>query len=497
MKTIKRLIAIVSIVLMLLLSCVPLSSALAADYSDFFLDISEIEEKGFEYVLDDVKEHAKKSLGTYADYVDKCDYYFASVHFSNTFYSEYKAEKSSILYVYYYAFNSAEPYYEDDEYIVYDVVVYSQDNFSYSGGKFSYRDTYSFRGYDLDTLNGYKYFIYHKESGRFTTSNNTSFNFASSSSQNYFYLQDSNLPDFPFADGVNHNSGGLNVSVDIDPDLVGKVNSTLAWNGQELENPFIRFNFSNNGKKIVHYSFFITDPGYDICSYVNVKPYAVASYSFPDPVRFVLIKEVWQQAAYLGDSYTKAKGENFWQIQTSGTNSSSFICWSQMQLLKDKNYDVVVLAYESDLDFIPHFNNPKWSDCQGKIVEVYRSTFSLSKDTNFNPNDDSFGNSSYIPGQILDNDHFSQYVDGDGNIQSGNFTSGDISGNRNSSNHIYDGTPSGSSSGGSFNSLSYSISGFFSFFNQVFSLLPSNFISVISLGITSIIVISIFKGVFR
>ena len=110
-----------------------------------------------------------------------------------------------------------------------------------------------------------------------------------------------------------------------------------------------------------------------------------------------------------------------------------------------------------------------------------------------------------------------RYYDQDGNLQVGNFTRQDIQENANPDNYVYNGNHGGSggyrpgdvgTSGGyydsdgnfvssSFNSLSYSISGFLSFFNGVWSYIPGNYTALIGLSITALVVVAIFKGVFR
>lgn len=500
----KRYIVIFPLVFTLLLSCVPILGAHAADYSEYFLSPEDLPQffdnydKDYLFQKADEVDANTNGFMTADGYSSQdFDYYFYSVWCTRSAYNNYQntPQKFECRVVF---FNSDQltPVYSDDDFVTYRCS-YADSLYFTTDSQSSIFDASSSKYYGK---NRNLYFVYDKHAGQFSIYSREEHSF-SLSEVGYIFYEDCNIPDFPIPEGISHGSS-LNVTVELDPPLTGRVDSKLMWNGQKLDNPFIRFALCNNGKKNVHYSFFITDPGYDICSFVNAKPYPVLDYSFPDSVKFALTKEEWQEVNYLDNTTTKAKGQTFWQIQKPGNNRGNFICWSQMRLLKDKNYDCVVLAYASDLDYLPRFGTPQWSACQGNIVEVYRSTFTLTDDTKFDPNNDSFGNTSFKPGQHF-LDSFSQYYDQDGVLQTGRFTSSDITGNRNSSNHVYNGnTYSGDysgvvSSGGNFNSLSYSISGFLSFFNGVWSYIPSNYAALIGLSITSLIVISIFKGVFK
>lgn len=496
----KRYLAIIPAVFVLLLSSVPMLGAYAdgVDIDSYLHDPSGI--SGFEehFSLENVQQTLNNQYSNCTNH----DFYFYVVYASS--YNNHPDDYPFT--VQYFTFDSDIPYFEDDQYIVYQSYTYFTYTANSSSSNSSFYRYYSYLP-DNPYLSSYNYFlVYDKTTGQCSWDNKTvnqTFR-PSSISPQHIYYQDSNLTDFPFYEGAFHPGGnGLNVSVTFDPSPVGNVTNYISHNGAQIENPLLQMRIVNSGRKNVHYAFFIVDPGYDICTFLNAKPYPVLNYTFPSSVRYVLTGEDWHQVNYLDNSTTLAKGKTFWSIMHSGDTKNRFMKWSQMNILKNTNYDAVLVAYSTDLDYLPVFGTPSFTACQGSIQEVYRSTFTLQFDTHFDPNDDSFGNSAYIPGTVFDSDQFSQYYDADGNLQTGHFTSGDINGNRNSSNHYYNGnTYDGSyngvtSSGGSFNNLSYSISGFLSFFNCVWSYIPSNYAALLGLSITSLVVIAIFKGVFR
>lgn len=493
----KRYLAIIPAVFVLLLSCVPMVGAHAddVDMDSYLHDPDSI--PGLTEFCDLDNIQSVISSHSSSNYLNHPFYFFGVSLFERFYYDG----RSYPFGLFYYQFDSDIPLYEDERYIVYSVS---------SGFSFNIDSASSSSNYFTYSPGDSSFLLYDKTTGQFDYSSQHSSTFDPSVDINFvngrrhIYYQDSNLTDFPFYDGVFHPGGnGLNVSVTFDPSPVGNVTNYISHNGAQIENPLLQMRIVNSGRKNVHYAFFIVDPGYDICTFLNAKPYPVLNYTFPSSVRYVLTGEDWHQVNYLDNSTTLAKGKTFWSIMHSGDTKNRFMKWSQMNILKNTNYDAVLVAYSTDLDYLPVFGTPSFTACQGSIQEVYRSTFTLQFDTHFDPNDDSFGNSAYIPGTVFDSDQFSQYYDADGNLQTGHFTSGDINGNRNSSNHYYNGnTYDGSyngvtSSGGSFNNLSYSISGFLSFFNGVWSYIPSNYAALLGLSITSLVVIAIFKGVFR
>lgn len=485
----KRYLAIIPAVFVLLLSCVPMLGAHAEeDYSSYHHDPAQFTNFEQIFSLENVQQTLSNNIQSFTD----SDYYYYMVYKSDYDYSYFPNE--FLFDVYYFSLSSDSPLIDNDDYSVYCIsAIYkylyyeNPDSFTATFSNFS----------DSPNSDGYYYFLVYdkaRDQSWYYRSSSDSF-VPSHVDPHHMYLVDSNLSEF--------GGSSLNLSVTFDPTPVGNVTNQISHNGAQIENPLLQMRIVNSGRKNVHYAFFIVDPGYDICTFLNAKPYPVLNYTFPSSVRYVLTGEDWHQVNYLDNSTTLAKGKTFWSIMHSGDTKNRFMKWSQMNILKNTNYDAVLVAYSTDLDYLPVFGTPSFTACQGSIQEVYRSTFTLQFETHFDPNDDSFGNSAYIPGTVFDSDQFSQYYDADGNLQTGHFTSSDINGNRNSSNHYYNGnTYDGSyngvtSSGGSFNNLSYSISGFLSFFNGVWSYIPSNYAALLGLSITSLVVIAIFKGVFR
>ena len=492
----KRYIAIIPAVFLLLLSCVPMLGAHAEeDYSSYHHDPAQFTNFEQIFSLENVQQTLSNNIQSFTD----SDSYYYMVYKSDYDYSYFRNE--FLFDVYYYSFSSDTPLIDNDDFSVYCISSFYK--YHYYENPNSFEATFS-NFSDSPNSDGYYYFLVYdkaRDQAWHYRSNSDSF-VPSHVDPRHMYLVDSNLSEF--------GGSSLNVSVRIEPELNGSVDTRTMWDGSTQENAIIRYYVVNNGRQNVAYSFYIVDRGFDVLSVVNSNPFTER---ISNSVKFVHLSEEFQTALTSGTSYTLAKGKSRWRIQRAQSNGGKFIAWGQMNLLKNTQYDVVVLAYSTPLTYIDVYDQ---SLC-GQVHEVYRSSFTLTRDSGYDPDNNSFGNTAYKPGDSLAAHSFSQYYDQDGNLQVGNFTRQDIQENANPDNYVYNGNHGGSggyrpgdvgTSGGyydsdgnfvssSFNSLSYSISGFLSFFNGVWSYIPGNYTALIGLSITALVVVAIFKGVFR
>lgn len=501
----KRYIVIFPLVFTLILSCVPLLGAHAELLDKSFVDeidtnYDSILKEPFDFsslipgkldktfassiVLDNL---TGSSYTTYKNLLDNSPYYYYSI-FADSSLDSVLSHEASYCYVY-----CVFSVFSDNS-LIEDTSSY----YHYSSCGFASYCYYRFDGSTLSPPSSTRNdsdgnFYYSKDLGipyRFKSNNSDRF---SLEKDYYVIYQETNLPDFEYSDGSGHpDSGKLNVTVEIDPPLTGRVDPNINFSGDNFgSNNFFQLRVTNNSSSsYAHYAFFIVEPGSNLTLSFNDNPFPS---SLPSHIRYVELKEEYSFVPTNSSTVTTAKGKSIWHTRDPGAQKSDFIVWSQMNLERNVDYDVVVLAYSSEYGPI-ECATPDY--VKGKIKEVYRSTFSLSHATVYDPSNDSFGGFSYLPGDSLSSSSYSEYFDPDGQLQKGSFTLDDIRNNNNIGSFINNSVSNGGTFS-NFNSLSYSISGFLSFFNGVWSYMPGNFTSLIGLSITALVVVAIFKGVFR
>lgn len=322
----------------------------------------------------------------------------------------------------------------------------------------------------------------------------------------------------------------LNVTVEFQPDLFGSVDRTLDDNGVTTDSNFFQMTVTNNSKKNIQFRMAIVDSGtVGVIGRYHSETDRVAQAS----LHFEFIrKENYYECAYNQSEPLLVHGNCAWHfLGNSGAYNRYKFSWSQMDLEKGKQYDVVVWAIPTEQDYcsLIHYPFDSSSPVGGVYTahsidfdrqeEVYRSTFTLSSSTVYNPDDDSFGNVSFKNGESIDFDSLTSYRDANGQTHSCSFSLSDIvSGNLvNPSDHVYNGGHAGASHSrdtvynintGQFesvsssfntpysvNNLSSSISNFGAFLQSIFSYFPSGVFAIFNLALVMVVVIAIIKVV--
>ncbi len=257
-------------------------------------------------------------------------------------------------------------------------------------------------------------------------------------------------------------------------------------------------------------------------------------------VKYVYITE---ESYYYTDTNTgnrkKFKGNSSWHYIPAGVPCTYSFSWNQINLKADTDYEVSVFAIPNSAGTVilnHSFADDGYSLNFGNAVQVYNSSFSLKNDTKYDSNDNSFGNITYNPEvNALGGLGVGLGIGGAGGVGvggSGFGGSGGLGGNSSvnvdipdltaikgftdeDGNDVTDDTTikqvlspdyvypkyrvydsnDYSSSGGAFQVLSNSFSGFFGLVRSLFGYFPSTYFQMLSFGITALIVVGIIKAV--
>ena len=495
-STIKRLTVIFPIVFMLLLSCLSSGTAFAAadpdypndidtDYSAFPTDRFNVSGLQSYFSKDRVRVESLNRGTSMKNF----DYYFYCVLLDSVYPNNGKYSLISSIF----CFNSSDVVYEDSTVISFSLQ-YCFKFIINTGSPFT--SVISTSPFSPSST----YFSYDKRTGHCDYSSNYTYVEGSNLADKYYFYQETNLPNFPYCESVASPSGSsnvLDVSVSFSPDLSGVVDTTILDHGVKTESKYFNMTLLNHSSTSLQYFLCIVDHDYDVFSN---NSFGASSYG--SSVHYILIRDEWFAAYQSGQDHAiKSYGSCEWHPCAVGSASLQTVSWSQMKLFADFTYDVVVYAIPLDDSSTVNLYIDSYQGFDLSIQEVYRSSFSLKKKTNFNPNDDTRGNLPFVTGQELDRDQIYQYYDSDGQLQTApngkRFTREDVYNNELTGSVVNHSGYFNQTSSSNFNSLSSSITGFLAFFNRVWSYLPSNFASLIGLSITSLVVIAIFKGVFR
>ena len=492
--SITRFGVLIPLVFSLLLAVVPLSSAFAdSEFNDIETDYTLFDFSHYNITPTNsnsyTKEYTRSLLPyTYSNY----PYYFYCVYcFNSQGYTNI-----CVNYVSFYSLAS-----ESSTGAIFNSAYFSTTSFRYD-------KTPTSSWYTNLPTDAYRYFGYGKTNGYFhyldTTDTDCVWDTSNMEDFSIIY-QESNYPDFPYADDVIHGGGSaLDVSVSFSPSLNGAVSRTIDDNGVQTTSNYFNMHITNNSRTDIQYFMAITSHDYDVFS----GRQAVYN-DYGDDVKFVFSSDEWVDRVtdydMEGSSQTApARRRSEWHKLPQGATNIRSFSWSQMQLFSVQPYDVVVYAYPlsdgqinvSTLHEYPLFD---WSSCQ----EVYRSSFFLTSNTNYNPDDLSFGNYPNKAGEEMNHGQYSAYVDENGVTQYAangtSFSNDDINNNRTAGSYVWSASSnSGSSSVSSdFSTLSNSFSTFFQFINRVFSFFPRAYQSVITCGLTALIVLGVLKVVIR
>ncbi len=241
---------------------------------------------------------------------------------------------------------------------------------------------------------------------------------------------------------------------------------------------------------------------------------------------FMYFSNSWVYSSSLDDapSYNNSLPEKqnkatHYHYVAAGDSVAVFFNYSQIKLVEAQEYTVYVMASRCDYDYASELVVSRVEDIYPEMKQVhpaqvvYQSDFSMVhySDVKYDPGDTSNGVLPFSSYEDISKYHLSYNAkeDADGKID---YTGKDVYSDKNSwyydpaswkgpgthdSSNSSDLDLSVSSVSSSFSNLSRSFSGFFSFVNSTLNFFPSSFKVILSLGLTSIVVLALFKAVFR
>lgn len=502
---IKRYLAIIPAVFVLLLSCVPMLGAHAEeDYSSYHHDPAQFTNFEQIFSLENVQQTLSNNIQSFTD----SDYYYYMVYKGDFDYSYFRNE--FLFDVYYFSLSSDSPLIDNDDYSVYCIsAIY---NYHYNENPDSFTATFS-NFSDSPNSDGYYYFLVYdkaRDLAWYYRSSSDSF-VPSHVDPHHMYLVDSNLSEF----------GGSFLSVDVRfrPGLSGSVDRMLD-NGDGTKSMVsqMRMTVVNNSRFPIQYKMYIMKKNRSSSRGGNLGAQHVNEKYDDDPV-FIYYSNEWVYSNNLNSSsdwwnerqIQKQNKSTEWHYISAGGSIAVLFNYSQINLVEKEEYTCIVEAVRNDYDcssriFVTHATSEAiypeykqiWSD-ESSIV--FQSDFSMLhySDVKYDPNDTSNGINPY--GSYADTLNYdwsyNAVQDNQGNVD---YNPKNLYKDKDSwyhtqynPNNSYVSSSSGSQS---FNVLSGTISSYFGLVSQVLGYFPPSVLSIFTVGITTIVLLGIIKAVF-
>lgn len=290
---------------------------------------------------------------------------------------------------------------------------------------------------------------------------------------------------------------GLDLTVTFNPSLSGQVIRTINQNGVEAESNYFSMDITNNSSKGVQFAMAIVNSGdkVNISSILSVNGQGLYNKS----MIYCLAYKDWYYV-YANHAVQKVYGLCTWHYIDSKSTYHRNFSWSQMNLEQGKYYDVVVWAIPNDYGCSSAVNNSKTNNLKDNgllfenLEEVYRSTFTMLNPSEFDINDDSFGNVYLDPNDSSPKfDFIEGYVDpmtgdtviGDYELFGEDSPFGNVSTGGGGGGYRYDSY--------SFSSFINSSHQYLSFLSSAFGFFPAWLWGTISLGFFTIIIVGVIK----
>jgi hypothetical protein len=310
----------------------------------------------------------------------------------------------------------------------------------------------------------------------------------------YMFL-DSNIlsTDFIYYDLITNifdivPSNPLNLSISFEPDLSGTVSRTSVHNGKEYTSTTLDLHVTNNGDD-AQFSMFIVPSGDDITFPDSI---ITNNQGFIGSPVYAYVTDEWLAFSVAGFQGNALYAPCVWHTVPSGyVNQIYHIPWNHMSLDKSISYDVVVYACSNTITGVEKGVDADLSD----VVEIYRSTFTITDPAAYDPSGDAFGDHPWNP----DEDHTSlwntssAFRDDNGNVVIKGQT-------REGGGYVL--TEKGFVTLDTFSSSSMSSSirrgfdNFLGFVNYIFNRLPGDLSTIYKYGYLSVVVLCIIKAVF-
>ncbi len=261
----------------------------------------------------------------------------------------------------------------------------------------------------------------------------------------------------------------IDIDITFNPAMTGNVSRSYTSGGIEYTSNKFSMTIENNGEN-AQFAMFIVNHGDDIT--IPAMSWNTSDLYNGNPV-FVYVKDEWIiDDLTMNASSQSYKPSCFHWIGTGQTKTYE-IAWSSLDLSANTNYDVVVYAANPSSDVVSlDWNIPYY--------EVYRSAFTMSNPAVFNAENNETDNYSWNP-NVDNKDLFS--LSKATQDQWGNFAitgNGNWLGNTNVSSSL---------------NTQQAFGSFFQFFRSILSFLPSQYMTLIFIGLSAIVVIAIIKAV--
>lgn len=298
----------------------------------------------------------------------------------------------------------------------------------------------------------------------------------------------------------------LNLSISFTPTMSGSVSRSGTLSGHSIEYKYLEMQVNNNGDN-AQFAMFIVPSGQNISFPADLLNTPQGFIGFPT---FAYITDEWIDwtngatnisgwlntgSTGIGIDMQMLYSPCAWRTITQGSQRTYRINWDMMKLNKDTSYDIVVYGMVNPTPVNASSTGTGlgcWTvmSSLSDVQEVYRSTFNIIDPVAFNADSIDEGNAAHPWNPDIDNTSM--------------FNKGNVYKDTNGNYVIKGSSGSGSGSGGSFYdgfpnyaSLNNMFGGFFGFLNSALNAFPSIFLTIITLGLTGIIIVGIVKVAFK
>lgn len=350
-------------------------------------------------------------------------------------------------------------------------------------------------------------------------SNEASMEFLTNSTYNWFYCETN------CSDALANT--GLSVSVDFNPDLENNVfRAPLPDNGVTDYSKYFTMDITNNSRTGIQYFFAIQDFPTQRTNINDYIPHPARAFCINTYNEQVYANEEWVYVhPFSANGIVKVLKPSHWHYIAAGESIHQDFSWSQYNLEKGKQYQVVVFAVKNEIGCASALNtyyNGDFGESETTpyVIDyseaecVYYSSFTISNPVTYDPNDNKFGNyiSSGDKSDVACYETKAYEDPSTGNVIIANrSTAGQdfedvlgapVSGGSHGGGGYYTGSSyssgsvSGSSynySGGSFSSLNGYFSSFFAFITAVLNCFPSAYVVIITAGLSGLVVLGLIK----
>lgn len=515
LKSFKRYLLLVPLLLVMLLNVICygsiLSSSAAIDYNSFFHPFSESGLEEFCNITDPeiVMSKVTQRTGTY-------NYYIYTLSASEAEYNKYLNGEDYTLDFTCVLFDDLSAIIETDSFFYLKKGVQKV----YSCDFKSDFSTSSDLWYNDGVENHYEMgFSYCKSTGVFRDfwAFSSSYIDASYHSSRHYFYQYSNIPDFPYFYDFDAAASVLNVDVVISPELIGTFNRTVKDRGQTVTLDDFQLHIKNNSNFDIQYLMAIYREG-DTFLPFNSDPLAAQSDNIftgktyvGSPV-YVYVKDEWIYLPHRQSGVITGYAPSSWHMVSSGESDLVTISFNQVKLTTEQNYNVVVYAIRTDLNYVTPFTNlnefqmPACTDYNVDISDlslVYSSLFSIVNPAEFDATNNKNSYAFNEDDRLLFN-RANGYIDENGDVvidrvdtnQWVTEGSNDAWVNWDSDLNAWDTYYNNQNTVSSdIDQLSKNFSSFFKFVNKIFSYFPKNYQNITILGLTSLVVLGIIKVV--